>query len=121
MRALSKAEGIKDYFTKDSLNPHKIKDEVLFQKFTDRYDAFNMVLYALNDEDRIHAMEYIRRQDKINPVKYYDGLTYRKDGSSSMFGQALDEVGLLVFGALGFERDQPWWNKGGIPMLFQDT
>ena len=46
MRALSSAEGAIDYFTKDSLNPHKIKDEELFQKFTDRFDAFNKVLYA---------------------------------------------------------------------------
>lgn len=61
IRAISKAEIIVDYFTKASLDPRNIKDEDLFSKFTDRYDAFNKVLYADNDIDRIHASEYIRR------------------------------------------------------------
>jgi hypothetical protein len=33
-----------------------------------------MVLRAENDVDRIHAGEYIRRSDIINPVKLYDPL-----------------------------------------------
>lgn len=60
-RALSTAEKVKDYFTQDSLNPLKIKDDLLFDKFSDRYDAFSMILKADNDVDRIHAAEYIRR------------------------------------------------------------
>ena len=60
-RALSAAEKVKDYFTGDSLNPLKIKDEDLFDKFSDRNDAFSMILKAENDVDRIHAAEYIRR------------------------------------------------------------
>ena len=60
-RAKAKAEKIIDYFTKDSPDPLKIKDEELFAKFEDRYQAFIKILNADNDIDRIHAAEYIRR------------------------------------------------------------
>lgn len=102
MRAVSKAEGIIDYFTQESLNPFNIKDKELFEKFSDRYEAFSMVLRAENDIDRIHAREYIRRQDIINPVEYRDSLKY--PNPSGGFLQAFNEVWTLSLGSFGFER-----------------
>ena len=53
LRVKAKAVGVIDYFSNHDNDPRKIKDEDLFKLYGNRLEAFNKILEADNDIDRI--------------------------------------------------------------------